>query len=97
MATLTKDNRILFRHPADAGNKKRRKITLSDLPRQQAREVLSRVESLIASKQTGIIDPVTQAWLANIGDVLHAKLVSVELIEAWQNLSAVLAGEGVRG
>ena len=81
MATLTKDNRILFRHPADAGNKKRRKITLTDLPRQQAREVLSRVESLIASKQTGIIDPVTQAWLANIGDVLHAKLVSVELIE----------------
>ena len=82
MATLTRDNRILFRHPADAAVKgKRRKITLSDLPRQQAREVLARVESLIASKQTGIIDPVTQAWLANIGDVLHAKLVSVELIE----------------
>ena len=62
---------------------KRRTVRLGDMTQRQARDILVRVEDLArASIGNSSPSPATAAWLADVGDTLHAKLVAVGLVEA---------------
>src|SRR4051812_18477312 len=85
MASISSDpngtKRILF---IDGGGN-RKAIRLGKTSIRMAESIKVRVESLNAAKIAGCsMDRETAAWIANLGDDLHAKLAAVGLTEPRQ-------------
>jgi integrase len=64
------------------GNGKRRVARLGKVPMKFANEVKLRVEFLDMARRTGQpIDSETAGWVRRIGDLLHAKLAAIDLVD----------------
>ena len=74
----TKSNgsqRILF-----GSGKDRRCLYLGKMSERNARTICGYVESLLAFKETNIMDPAAGAWVASLGDDFHQKLADLDLV-----------------
>lgn len=98
MATIGTDSggrrRILF----VAGDGRRKTIRLGKCSQRDAQKILAHVEALAASsihKQSVPRD--TAIWLHGVGDVLHARLAAVGLVEPRQAVKSVLAADFIDG
>lgn len=86
MASLSNDGgadrwRVTF----DEGGR-RRTVRLGRVPKRVAAQVKYRVESLLACKVGRLpLDADTAAWVAHLGDDLHARLAAVGLLTARQS------------
>jgi integrase len=77
MASLTKDNRLLFR----AADGKRKTIRLGGIPRKQAAGIQRHVEILAAAQIDGSAPPpATSQWIRGLSDGLRDKLQRVGLV-----------------
>src|SRR5687767_4516876 len=67
----------------------RKTLSVGKLTKAQAQDIKAHVERLNGAKIAGVsIDDKTAAWLAGIGDELHARLVSIGLAAARQRPDA---------
>src|ERR1700677_2413534 len=85
MASISRDpngrRRILF----VAAEGERKAIRLGKMSNRMAEEIKIKVEALNAAKIGGCsLDRETAAWVANLGDDLHAKLAAVGLTQPRQ-------------
>jgi len=71
-------SRILFVDPKDG---RRRTIRLGRVNKEQARTFKSMIERLVRNRETGTPDPASAAWLAELPDAIHRKIVKVGLAE----------------
>jgi len=84
MASVSKDGnggrrRILFTDPTDG---RRKTLRLGKCSERIAEGVRRHLEELVSAKISGhAVSPATAAWLTEIGDVLHARLAKVGLVE----------------
>jgi integrase len=77
MASLTKDNRLLFR----AADGKRKTLRLGGIPRKQAAGIQRHVEILAAAQIDGSAPPpATSQWIRGLSDGLRDKLQRVGLV-----------------
>lgn len=89
MASLTKDNRLLFKAP----DGKRKTIRLGKLPKKQAQGIQRHLERLIACQIDGSAPPdETSRWLSGVSDTLHKRLEAAGLVAPKVDLSAMLLG-----
>jgi integrase len=97
MASLTTDPKGNRTVQFVAGNGKRRSIRLGKIPVKAADSIRTRVEYLNAAKVGNFpLDTDTAAWLAKVGDDLHAKLAAVGLIAERIRPEAVSLGGFLR-
>lgn len=93
MASLCRDKnggkRILFMD----GDGDRRTLRLGTLSVKAAESVRLRVEALIAARFAGTpIDAETARWLADLPDVMHARIVRAGLADAREKMARVTLG-----
>jgi len=81
MASIGKDvngrKRILF----VAGDGRRKVVRLGKANLRQAEAFKVKIESLIAGRLTGNIDPETARWIADLPDDMHGRLAKVGLLD----------------
>lgn len=87
MASVSHDSnggrRIQFTYP----DRKRRTIRLGKVARSGADQFARHVEELVSAKTGGYaIPPRTAAWLADLSDKFHEKLVEFGLVEARESM-----------
>jgi len=96
MASVAKDGnggrrRILFIDPTDG---RRRTLRLGKCSERAAENVCRHLEELVSAKIRGhAISPATAAWLTEIGDALHERLVKVGLVEPRKKAPVVMLGQ----
>lgn len=81
MASLVSDKngtfRVTWMHP----DGRHKTVRLGRITRTQAKEMKSRIETLVAVAKTGMaIDPLMTAWLNSLTDEIHGKLSATGLV-----------------
>ena len=92
MATIGKDTngrkRILF----VSSDGTRKTIRLGKMDLRQADRIRVKVESLISSNITGVMNDETSRWVRGLDDAIHDRLARVGLVKARQWTHATLEG-----
>ena len=92
MASISKYQGGLRRIQFVGADKKRKTIYLGKVSRESANAVKVKVERLVASQITGhALGNETADWVANLNDVLAAKLARIGLIPKRENSHTDLA------
>lgn len=62
------------------GKGQRRTLRLGNVSKRQADAVRVRIEQVLASRSTGVLDAEAAHWLENLDDVMHEKLARLGLV-----------------
>lgn len=68
----------------------RRTLRLGAVSVRQAEAVKIRVEQVLASKSTGVLDPEAERWLRGLDDTMHEKLARLGLVQSRASTSATV-------
>lgn len=92
MASVIKDPGGLKRIQWSVGGGERKTLRLGNVTQRQADAVRVRIEQLLASKSTGVLDTEASRWVEGLDDDLHKKLARLGLVPSRERCGATLKG-----
>lgn len=90
MASVSHDPNGLKRIQWIAGDGKRKTLRLGHVTAKQADAIKIRIEQLLASQATGVMDTEAARWVASLDDTMHGRIAALGLVPPRQTLNATL-------